>query len=87
MTVAARPHQIITTAVREAIVDELRACQTKEQLLAFDKRFSNQGNIGPLYLVICDFLQDRTISRVLAAKCLRTLFSERERQLAIHPHL
>ena len=85
MTVADRPPHVMTKGAREAIVDELRACQTTEQLLAFDKRFNLEANVGPLYLVICDFLQDRTISRVLAAKWLRTLLSDRESQLAGRP--
>jgi len=81
MTVANRPLGVINKAARDAIVDELRACQTSEELLAFDTRFNLETNAGPLYLLICDFLHDRTISRALGAKLLRILLEDREAKL------
>ncbi len=81
MTVATTQVEGITKGVREAIVDSLRACQSKEQLLAFEAEFNLKANAGPLYLVICQFLHDRTISRALAAKSLRALIEDRENQL------
>ncbi len=71
----------MSTQAREAIVDQLRACKTKEQVLAFDARFNLEANVGPLYQVICGFLHDRTISPALAAKWLKTLLDDRETQL------
>ncbi len=84
MTVADRPCTRLATGVREQIVDQLRSCHTREQLLAFDERFNCEAGSGPLYLVICDFLHDRTISPALAAKWLRTLLDDRENQLRDH---
>ena len=81
MTVADRPCIKLTTGVREHIVDQLRSCRTREQLLAFEERFNCEAESGPLYLLICEFLHDRTISRALAAKWLRTLLDDRENQL------
>ena len=81
MTVADRPITKFTTEVREQIVDQLRSCHTREQRLAFEKRFNCEADSCPLYLVICDFLHDRTISPALAAKWLRTLLDDRENQL------
>ena len=81
MTVATPHCTAINKRLREAIVDQLRACQTKEQLLAFETQFDQEANIGPLYLVICEFLHDRSISRALAAKTLKTLLDDREHQL------
>ena len=81
MIVANRPPGVISKAARDAIVDELRACQTSAQLLAFEARFNLETNVGPLHILICDFLHDRTISRALAAKWLRTLLDDREHKL------
>ena len=81
MTVTTRAFLKLTSSDREGIVDQLRACHTREQLLAFDARFNCESNLGPLYLLICDFLHDRTISPALAAKWLRTLLDDREHKL------
>ena len=81
MTVATSQVSALPIGMREAIVDQLRACKTCEQLLEFDSRFNLEANAGPLYLVICDFLHDRTISRALAAKWLRALLNDRESRL------
>ncbi len=76
-----QPSNIINKGVREAIVDQLRACKTKEQVLSFESRFNLETNAGPLYSWICDFLHDRTISPALGAKWLRTLLEDRESKL------
>ena len=73
----------MSKSTREAIVDKLRACQTEEQLLAYDAQFNIESNTGPLYLVICEFLHNRTISRAIAAKWLKTLLEDRENKLRI----
>ena len=81
MTVANSQLDVMSKGAREAIVDQLRACHTKDECLAFDARFNIESNAGPLYLVICEFLHDRTISPALGAKWLRTLLDDREGQL------
>ncbi len=81
MIVAARSVEAMNKGLRDAIVDQLRACTTKEQLLAFDERFNQETNAGPLYAVICGFLHDRTISRAVAAIWLKTLLDDREEKL------
>ena len=73
--------EVMRKGVREAIVDQLRACKTKEQVLLFESRFNGETNSGPLYSWICDFLHDRTISPALGAKWLRTILEDRENQL------
>ncbi|WP_320673644.1 RNA recognition motif-containing protein [Prochlorococcus sp. MIT 1341] len=76
-----QPPEVLHKGVREAIVDQLRACKTKEQVLSFEERFNCETNAGPLYSWICDFLHDRTISPALGAKWLRTILEDRENQL------
>ena len=75
--------EVLKKGVREAIVDQLRSCKTKEQVLAFEERFNCETNVGPLYSWICDFLHDRTISPALGAMCLRIILEDRESQLKL----
>ena len=71
----------MSRAVREAIVDQLRACKTPEETLHFESWFNSETNSGPLYEIICDFLRTRSISRGLAAKWLGILLKDREKKL------
>ena len=81
MTTAQRPVESMSRGVRDAIVDQLRLCKTSEEILHFESWFNSETNSGPLHLVICDFLRNRSISRVLAAKWLSILLSDRENRL------
>ena len=81
MTIATSQVQGVSKGVREAIVDKLRSCQNKDQVLAFEAEFNEKANAGPLYLLICEFLHDRTISRAIAAKWLKTILDDRETKL------
>jgi len=72
---------LMSKGIRDAIVDQLRACKTTEQILDFEKRFNEQTSEGPLHEIICDFLRTRSISRGLAAKWLTTLLKDRESRL------
>ncbi len=82
-TTTVRPVDSMSKSTREAVVDQLRACQTSEEILNFEKWFNSKANSGPLYLVICDFLRSRSISRVLAAKWLTTIVQDRDERLEI----
>ena len=73
----------MSRGVREAIVDQLRACKTTEEILNFESWFNAETNSGPLYGIICDFLRTRSISRGLAAKWLEILIKDREKKLNI----
>ena len=76
-----RQFEHMTKAERDAIIDKLRANKTKEEILAFDTLFNEGGNSAPLYEVICELLRNRSISRGLAAKWLKTLIDDREKRL------
>ena len=67
--------------VRDAIEQQLRQCQTPEQLVALDEKVRVETDLGPLYGVICSFLRDRTVAPVEASNWLMALMEHRERQL------
>ena len=71
----------MSKGIQEALVDKLRACKSKEEILDFEKSFNTRTDIGPLYEVICNFLRNRSISRGLAAKWLSTLIEDKEERI------
>ena len=83
MTTTQRPVESMSRGVREAIVDQLRACKTTEEILNFESWFNSETSSGPLYEVICDFLRTRSISRGLAAKWFGILLNDRDKKLKI----
>ena len=83
MTTTQKPVESMSKGVREAIVDQLRACKTAEEFLNFENWFNSETNSGPLYEIICDFLRTRSISRGLAAKWLEILLNDRDNKLNI----
>ena len=83
MTTTQRPVESMSRGVREAIVDQLRACKTTEEILNLESWFNSETNAGPLYEVICDFLRTRSISRGLAAKWFGILLNDRDKRLKI----
>ena len=81
MTTTQKPIETMDRVVRDAIVDQLRACKTPEEILDFENWFNSETKSGPLYEVICDFLRTRSISRGLAAKWLEILLNDRDKKL------
>ena len=85
MTTTARPDRSVDgmkKGLRDALVDQLRACQTQEEILNFEKWFNSEMESGPLYEVICDLLRNRSISRSVAAKWLLILLNDKESKLS-----
>ncbi len=80
-TTANHPIEIMSKCAREAIVDQLRACKSPQEILEFEVWFNKETNSGPLYEIICDFLRNRYISRGIAAKWLKTLLEDKENKL------
>mgnify|MGYP001235330420 CR=1 FL=1 len=81
-TTTQKPVGIMSRVVHDALVDQLRACKTTEEILNFENWFNSEANSGPLYGVICEFLRTRSISRGLAAKWLEILLDDREEKLS-----
>ncbi len=81
MSTASSHIDAMSKSRREAIVDQLRACKTTEEVLAYDALFNVENKDTRLYIVICDFLHSRTISRAIGARWLKTLLDDREKEL------
>ena len=81
MTTAQKDTQLLSKSTYDAIVDQLRACNTPAERLAFEQWFDKTVNVGPLYSVICDLLKNRSISRSTASKWLETLLENRDKEL------
>ena len=55
--------------------------QEGSQKWDFENWFDSQASAGPLFEVICEFLRNRSISRVLAAKWLSVLLNDKQMRL------
>ena len=81
MDASHQPTEVFNKGTCDAIVDQLRACKTTDEILAFEEWFNTKVNVGPLYAVICDLLRNRSISRVTASKWFETLLKDRDQLL------
>ena len=75
------PSYEMSKVAQEALVDKLRACHSKEEILDFEQWFNSNTSVAPLHEVICDFLRTRSISRGLAAKWLVTLIEDKQAKI------
>ena len=80
-TTAHKQTELLSKGTHDAIVDQLRACNTQSEILAFEEWFNKTVNIGPLYSVICDLLRNRSISRGTASKWFEALLKNRDEKL------
>ena len=81
MTTTNKPIKISNTSTNDALIDQLRACQTPEEILKFEKWFNSNIESDKLYKRICELLKNRSISRALASKWLQTLIEDRDRTI------
>lgn len=81
MTIAPKIQEEISKDACDAIVDQLRACHSNDEILRFEQWFNSTVNAGPLSSVICELLRNRSISRGLAAKWLSTLLEDKENRI------
>ena len=78
MTTTNKPIKISSTSTNDALIDQLRACQSPEEILKFEKWFNSNIESDKLHKRICELLKNRSISRALASKWLLTLIEYRE---------
>ena len=78
MTTTNKPINISSTNTNDALIDQLRACQSPEEILKFEKWFNSNIESDKLYKRICELLKNRSISRALGSKWLLTLIEDRE---------
>ncbi|KGG15130.1 MULTISPECIES: RNA recognition motif-containing protein [unclassified Prochlorococcus] len=81
MTSTQKQIEVFNKDTHDAIVDQLRACHTPAEILAFENWFNKTVQVGPLYSVICDLLRNRSISRGTASKWFETLLKNRDEKL------
>ena len=84
MTIASNPLSVLSHGAYEALIDQLRACKTSDEILEFEGWFNSRTESVPLHKVICELLRNRSISRGLAAKWLSTLLQDRDSKLTSH---
>ena len=81
MTTTNKPLKIIGTSTNDALIDQLRACKTPDEILKFEKWFNSNIESEKLYKRICQLLKNRSISRALGSKWLLTLMEDREKTI------
>ena len=78
MTTTNKPLEINRASSNDALIDQLRACKTSEEILKFEKWFNSNIESDKLYKRICELLKNRSISRAMGSKWLLTLIEDRE---------
>ena len=78
MTTTDKPLKISCTGTNDALIDQLRACKSADEILKFEKWFNSNIESDKLYKRICQLLKNRSISRALGSKWLVTLIEDRE---------
>ena len=81
MTTTNKPIKIGNTSTNDALIDQLRACHSPEEILKFEKWFNSNIESEKLYKRICELLKNRSISRALASKWLKTLIEDRDKTI------
>ena len=82
MTTTNKLINISSTNTNDALIDQLRACQNREEILKFEKWFNSNIESDKLYKRICELLKNRSISRALGSKWLLTLIEDRENTIS-----
>tara|TARA_Y100001968_G_scaffold151821_1_gene138924 strand:+ start:207 stop:470 length:264 start_codon:yes stop_codon:yes gene_type:complete len=82
MTTTNKPIKITSTSANDALIDQLRACQDREEILKFEKWFNSNIESDKLHMRICELLRNRSISRTLASNWLLTLIEDRDNNIS-----
>ena len=81
MTTTNKPLKVSGRNANDALIDQLRACQTPDEILKFEKWFNSNIESDKLYKRICELLKNRSISRALGSKWLLTIIEDREKTI------
>ena len=82
MTTLQSSGQVISKGINDALVDQLRACSSTQEILDFEQWFNSKTNSAPLHEIICELLRNRSISRGMAAKWLSTLIKDKYEKIS-----
>ena len=78
MTTTNKPLKLSGRNTNDALIDQLRACKSRDEILKFEKWFNSNIESEKLYKRICELIKNRSISRALGSKWLLTLIEDRE---------
>ena len=82
MTTTDKPLEISNASKNDALIDQLRACKSQDEILKFEKWFNSNFESHKLYKKICELLKNRSISRALGSKWLLTIIEDRENTIS-----
>tara|TARA_B100000965_G_scaffold350798_1_gene324923 strand:+ start:496 stop:759 length:264 start_codon:yes stop_codon:yes gene_type:complete len=82
MTTTNKPLKTSSTSTNDVLIDQLRSCQNRDEILKFEKWFNSNIESEKLYKRICKLLKNRSISRALASKWLLILIEDRENTIS-----
>lgn len=57
----------------DRLIDALRGCSSREELISLEQRLAEEADTPPLFDWICNLLVSRRLSRGLAARLLTQL--------------
>jgi len=82
MTTTNKPLKTSSTSTNDVLIDQLRSCQNRDEILKFEKWFNSNIESEKLYKRICELLKNRSISRALGSKWLIALIEDRENTIS-----
>ena len=70
MAVTGQLREVLT---EDRLIDALRGCSSREELISLEQRLAEEADTPPLFDWICNLLVSRRLSRGLAARLLAQL--------------
>lgn len=70
MAVTGQLREVLT---EDRLIDALRGCSSREELISLEQRLAEEADTPPLFDWICNLLVSRRLSRGLAARLLTQL--------------
>ena len=68
--------QLRDVLTEDRLIDALRGCSSREELISLQQRLAEEAVTPPLFDWICNLLVSRRLSRGLAARLLTQLHQE-----------
>ena len=68
--------QLRDVLTEDRLIDALRGCSSREELISLQQRLAEEADTPPLFDWICNLLVSRRLSRGLAARLLTQLHQE-----------
>tara|TARA_Y100001968_G_C19129682_1_gene606062 strand:+ start:345 stop:608 length:264 start_codon:yes stop_codon:yes gene_type:complete len=82
MTTTNKLIKVSSKSSNDSLIDQLRACQSPEEILKFEKWFNSNIETEKLHIRICQLLKNRSISRALGSKWLLALIEDRDNTIS-----